>query len=414
MTSLELDTALQEHKVVDDQKLEEGKITAKDVRELYDPEPEFLRAKTLTLDEACELGYECAKHWERDSAAPDKTSEVQQPPKESTKEEPKKCEDVGDQKKVSESSAPALATLPRPDDVLKSVLPIAPEEQRGPSSRGRGRGRGKGKGRGRGRGTKKVDSDEEGESQEGEKDEIQDDAGQEDDGMVPHVSKPSPPTDLDPKPKRKTRSSRKKSAAEPSAPSAASALEMPAGLKRKRTLKYNKDLKAEGTKKATPRTSKSKVPPKSLKKSKAEKACKEGAAGEADMDASEKKSKVPPKSPKKSKAKKAGKEGVAGDVDMDAAEKKKLYSRKSSAYHVAKRSALKMGKTKEEALALAKLAPRLAYPSKAHFNLTRLTPFACNCPSLMKLRHTRTRSSCWMLAATERGLAVRSRLWGVD
>lgn len=340
MTSLELNTALEEHKEVDHQKLEEGKITAKDVRELYDPEPEFLRAKTLTLDEASELGYECAKHWEKDSDAPDKTSEVQQPPQENTREEPKentKCEDVGDQKKVSELSAPALATLPRPDDVLKSVLPIAPEEQRGPSSRGRGRGRGRGKGRGRGRG-KKVESDVEGESQEDEtfeKDEIQDVVGQEDEGRVPHVSKPSSSTDLDPKPKRKTRSSRKGSAAKPSAPSAASASETPAVLKRKRSVKYDKELKVEGSKKASSK----KAAPKS-------------------------KSEVPkkvPKSPKKSKAKKAGREGAAGEGDMDATEKKKLYSRKSSAYHTAKRSALKMGKTKEEALALAKLAPRLVY-----------------------------------------------------
>ena len=70
----------------------------------------------------------------------------------------------------------------------------------------------------------------------------------------------------------------------------------------------------------------------------------------------------------KSKAKKAkaGKEKAAGEAGMDATEKKKLYSRKSSAYHTAKRSALKLGKTKEEANAIAKLAPRLFLPSIAH------------------------------------------------
>ena len=321
MNTLEVNTAMEEHKE-DKQEV----ITAKDVQELYDPEPEFLRAKTLTLEEAVELGYEAANQW--DSSLKGDESKVSTTGEGTTEtkveEEPRKdAPEVGPEDKTDtvekppkDISSSADSEIPqsepartRPDHILESLEPIAPSEQREPKPRGRGRGRGKG--RGKGRVAKKKEDDEEGEDDEDET------------GHAAGLDEVST------KPKgRKSSTAKAAASAEPSGPSASSA----------KTSK-RKVSKVQDTAEIV-KTSKPKSKPKG------DKAKKTGEAKKVKGD-------------KKDKKVEGGGKKTAGDQEgaKTEDEKKALASRKSSAYHVAKRLAQKEGKSEKEALELAKLVP---------------------------------------------------------
>ncbi|CAL1143001.1 unnamed protein product [Cladocopium goreaui] len=264
MNTLEATTAFEEQKL-EAKKVEEGNgevITAKDVYELYDPDPEFLRAKTMTLDEAWELGCEGAKHWAPDD---DKVSMENATTEKPAVEEPKDDTTAASQADIAQASPRDEAAL-RPDHLLQSLKPITPAEQKGEAQ---------------------VDAE------------------------VPKTKKKT----------RKTRGDKAVAAtAEPSAASAAS----PAETKSRKRTKTEVEKKPKETKKE------SKSVPKSPK------------------------SKSKEMKPKKGKGK--GKAGQKAEK-VDQSEKKAQQSRKSSAYHVAKRAAMNQGKTKEEAIELARLVP---------------------------------------------------------
>ena len=198
-------------------------------------------------------------------------------------------------------------------EILNTVLPISPQEQRADKSKGKGRGKGRGRGgRGKGR-AKKVDVEDNDETVPN--DEVKDDEVENEEGDQ-HVP---------PLPKKTSKASQKKSKTPaPSVPTGSSAnavensKETEGGRKRKSQSKSVKGRDTTATKDPRPSKATSSKSPK--------------VKGATKKDATE-----------EEKAK---------------ADKKKQISRKSSAYHTAKRLALREGKSQEEALALAKAAPR--------------------------------------------------------
>eukprot|EP00435_Cladocopium_sp_Y103_P020736 s3056_g5.t1 len=300
MNTLEVTTAFEDQKL-EAKQVEEGKtevITAKDVHALYDPDPEFLRAKTMTLDEAWELGCESAKHWAPDD---DKVNMKDATTEKPAVEEPKNDTAAAAQADTAQASPQDEAAL-RPDHLLQSLQPITPAEQRGP---GKGRGRGRGKGKGRGRGKKVVEDEDKDSEQEPQEPDQGEGEGE---GQVEEIPKT--------KKVRKPRGGKPVTAT--AEPSAASPPETKS-RKRRKSAETEKKPKIPKDPKDS-KTSKSKT--KEIKEVK----------------------------PKKGKAKGKGVEKA------DKSEKKAEQSRKSSAYHVAKRAALNQGKTQEEAIELARLA----------------------------------------------------------
>ena len=315
MNTLDLNTAMEEQQDLEEKKVREAEtITSQDVCELYDPEPEFLRAKTLTLEEAAAMaGGESAWDLKEPPKSPKTTpkitleegsNEVGASSKDIHAVETPKVQEVPvleAPKKVDPS--PALETakgateIPsesktfdppaaRPE-ILESVTPLAPTEQRIPARRGRKPKKGK----------EAVDHD---------KTSSKDDLGK---------------TSNQPKGKKGST----KASVEPSGSSA-------------------KTPDTSGTKRK--RVAEKKVVPEKPKK-------KDGDGKTKTKKSPEKPTKPTRKRPEKDNKKDADE---SKDEDDKKAKASKA-SRKSSAYHVAKRQALKDGKTPAEANEIAKLAP---------------------------------------------------------
>ena len=289
-------------------------VPLKDSQHLEDSDLAIVQAPTMTLDEASatEIG---------ENSKPEVSPGIKSPdlidPKNSTSSHTTEM----DANKTDSPDLPAKGTQeqdqpvppppePRPD-ILNTVLPISPEEQRADKPKGKGRGKGRGRGRGKGR-AKKTDVEEMNDEADNDKEngEVENEEG----GPVQPLPK---------------KASRKKSQTPaPSVPTGSSAnaventKETEGGRKRKKEIKSEnnpKKLKGGGTK-AT----------KDKKPSKATSSNSPKDKGETKTDATE----------------------------QAKADRKKQISRKSSAYHTAKRVALREGKSQEEALALAKAAPR--------------------------------------------------------
>ncbi len=287
-----------------------------------DPDTELLHAKTLTLDEASAMGTVGGSKSE--SKEPEKPEDSKEPEPKDSKDQGKPEAElaVGTKDKDANPTPPPniIQPVPRPP-ILNDISAVTPEEQRGPKPKGEGRGRGRGRGGRKGKGKGKKQSS------------VEEQEDEEDQNIPPETTKPK----------------RKKSTACPAVPSATAGSsevtpkDSKGGQKRKR---------------ATP------VVPKDveLKDDNPEKEPKD--VGDSTEGPKTKKSRVksqPKKIAAKPKDPKGKKPDLQKELGQEVLDRKAQVSRKSSAYHCAKRLALKEGKSNEEALRLAKLAPRLSY-----------------------------------------------------
>ena len=255
---------------------------------------------------------------------------------------------------------------PRPADILETVVPVKPTEQGSRCGRGRGKGRGgKGRGRGRGKGKKTYDEEEQEEEEHDDNNEDGDDAGEAEEGGAGKRKTAKTKT---PKAKakaavkeKKTRKPKSKSAAKPAKESSKAAPK-----KHPRT-QANRDgvdagddcpttLKKKKATEVAVSESPKEVPTKRTRRGKkTEDAETTKAAEPSNKDEKPSSSNDKPKIPKR-KAKDLDEKNKAPSKKepKDPTSHKQRLSRKSSAYHKAKKAALKEGKTEEEANALAK------------------------------------------------------------
>ena len=262
---------------------------------------ELLHSKTLTLDEASAMGTVGGSE-----------SEPREP----------KLEDLKDPDKPEDE--PAVATKgadppppppePRPP-ILDEIAAVTPEEQRGPNTKGRGRGRGRGGRKGKGKGKGKKQNVEEQEDEVG------------DQNTPPETTQRS-------KPKRKKSTHCPSETSTTASSTKMTPKDSKGGQKRKRGKTADPkvvEVKNVGDTAEGPKPKRTRVnQPKKI-------AAK----------------------PKDPKGKKPDHQKELGQEELDF--RKKQISRKSSAYHTAKRLAAKEGKSNEEALRLARLAPRLIH-----------------------------------------------------
>ena len=101
-------------------------------------EYQLMHAKTMTLDEA----HVAPPEAEGPTPGPPAAAEV------GANTQPDKGAKESDTPKPSVDGVPGEC---RPGEILDSLLPITPAEQRGPKTKGKGRGKG-GRGKGRGKG----------------------------------------------------------------------------------------------------------------------------------------------------------------------------------------------------------------------------------------------------------------------
>ncbi len=248
---------------------------------------------------------------------------------------------------------------PRPSDVLDGVAAIKPTEQS--SRRANGRGRGKGKGRGRGRGRKA----EECKDDSGEKDpnDVDTDGIRDSEEACPKRGRTGPKkskekanakgskTDKSDKSsktdKDKHQQGKEKVAKKSKVGDKTTKPSDDADIPKKKPRKSSASAEASATVEST----------KSSSKGKSKKASKEEASSSCDPPpaASKRKAKTLEKPEGKGKGSKAKEKNTNKPAkELDPAEHKKRVSRKSSAYHKAKKEALRAGKTQEEAVVLAK------------------------------------------------------------
>lgn len=258
MDTLDLSVAVEEHSA------KSITATPKKVQEPH-PDDDLLHAPTLTLGEPSPAKDSHTKDRKKDDETPPSLPEETPP-------------------SVPEKTLPPLPA--RPDEILASLVPVGPADQRGPKKpkgRGRGRGRGKGRGKGRGgrgRGKNKKDGEEDAEEEE---------------------------------------------------------VELPVVATKPRSGKGNKQNAVEPSGASVP----DKPPKRSKRKMTSE--TETGPKSKTEKDKKEKKNK--------------GKGKQKEKVVDDKADTKARVSRKSSAYHTAKRAALRDGKTVDEALVIAKKVP---------------------------------------------------------
>ena len=254
---------------------------------------------------------------------------------------------------------------PRPADILETVVPVKPTEQGSRCGRGRGKGRGgKGRGRGRGKGKKTYDEEEQEEEEHDDNNEDGDDAGEAEEGGAGKRKTAKTKT---PKAKakaavkeKKTRKPKSKSAAKPAKESSKAAPkkhprtqanrdgvdagdDCPTTLKKKKATEVAVSEPKGGPHQAHP-------PRQENRRCWDNKSCWAIQQGwkaifeQWQTKNSQEESQGPwweNKAPSKKEPK-------------DPTSHKQRLSRKSSAYHKAKKAALKEGKTEEEANALAK------------------------------------------------------------